>query len=142
MAKVVMAFGSFDILHLGHIHYLERAKRLGDTLIVVISRDSSIEKFKHRKPIFDEKSRLRMVKSLKIVDKVVLGNKVLTKDAMFKVLKKYKPDVIALGYDQMFDEEKLKMWLRKNKIDAEIVRIDTSLDATIYKSSRIRSMIG
>jgi FAD synthetase len=141
LAKVVMAFGSFDIIHLGHIHYLEKAKELGDVLVVVVSRDSTIERLKQRKPFFDERSRLRMVAALKVVDKAVLGREVSNREAMYEILKKYKPNVIALGYDQMFDEQALERWLHENGIVAKIVRIDTSLDVNIYKSTRIRNLL-
>ncbi|MCL5008495.1 MAG: adenylyltransferase/cytidyltransferase family protein, partial [Candidatus Marsarchaeota archaeon] len=69
--KRVMAFGSFDILHPGHIAYLNKARGLGDSLVVVVARDSSIRKIKHREPFFAENDRLRIISSLGMVDKAV-----------------------------------------------------------------------
>ena len=73
--KKVIAFGSFDILHEGHKHYLNEAKGYGDYLIVVVARDSNILRFKGRKPRNDENYRLEQVKKLELVDEAVLGHK-------------------------------------------------------------------
>jgi len=114
----VLATGTFEILHPGHIAYLKRAKELGDELIVIVARDSMI---KHkRKPIIPEKQRLKMVQALKIVDKAILGSE---KD-IFEPVHKIKPDIIALGHDQRFDEDALTEELRKRGLMAEVVRIE------------------
>ena len=67
-----MASGVFDILHLGHLHYLEESKKLGDELIVVIATDETVRKLKHE-PVTSEQIRLELVKALKPVDDAVLG---------------------------------------------------------------------
>lgn len=131
--KKSMAFGSFDILHEGHRHYLMEAKSYGDYLIVVVARDSNILKFKGRKPKNDENYRLEQVKKLDFVDEAVLGDK----DDILKVLEEHKPNVICLGYDQKtLDEEKLKGELEKRKIKAEIIRAKPYKE-DIYKSSKL-----
>ena len=133
--KKVMAFGSFDILHEGHISYLKEAKSYGDYLIVVVARDDNIVKFKGRKPINDENQRLKKIKELDFVDKAVLGNK----EDIFKVLEEFKPNIICLGYDQKTTEEKtLNEELKKRKITAEIVRC-RAFKPEIYKSSKMDS---
>ena len=69
----VMAFGSFDVLHPGHIYYLKESKRLGDKLVVVVAKDSTIKKIKGQEPKYTEKQRLEHVRDLPMVDKAVLG---------------------------------------------------------------------
>lgn len=98
----VMASGVFDIIHTGHISYLEQAKSHGDELVVVIACDNTVRRKKHE-PITPEDMRVRIVGSLKPVDRAVLG-----KDGdIFKTVKEIEPDVIVLGFDQHFDEKKL-----------------------------------
>jgi FAD synthetase len=114
----VLATGTFEILHPGHLLYLEEAKKLGDELFVVVARDSTVKQRK-RTPIIPEEQRLRVVSALKMVDKAILGSE---KD-MFEPLYSIKPDVIALGYDQAFDEEKLEQELNKRGFHSKVVRI-------------------
>lgn len=125
-----MAFGTFDILHPGHSYVLKEAKKLGDYLVVIIARDATVEKLKGKKSVFDEKTRLKNLKKLNIVDKVrlgSLGNK-------YQVIIDEQPDIIALGYDQKFFVEGLKDIVGKN---VQIVRLK-SFKPGIYKSSKIR----
>jgi FAD synthetase len=111
----VLATGVFNILHPGHLFYLGEAKRLGDELYVIVARDVNV-----RKPFtLPEQQRLEIVKALRLVDKAILGSK---KD-IFEPLQKIKPDVIALGYDQKFDEKELEKELRKRGLKARVVRI-------------------
>jgi len=104
--KTVMVFGTFDILHLGHLNLFKQAKCLGDKLIVVVARDCNVEKIKVQKPIHNEKERLEFLRHIDLVDVVILGDKV----DIYKVIEKVKPDVIALGYDQVVDKKRLKDW--------------------------------
>jgi FAD synthetase len=138
MTKTVMAFGSFDLIHLGHILYLERARALGDRLIVVVARDKSIEMFKKRKPLFSENDRLKMIKALKPVDMAVLGNKLSRNGERVNIIKRFKPDIIALGYDQKPSNKDLEALLKRIGVRARIVRIRESADEKRYKSSIIR----
>ena len=114
----VMASGVFDILHPGHIYYLEEAKKLGDELFVVVAKDSTVRKQKHE-PITLESMRLEMVKALKPVDKAVLGHE----DDRYRIVEELKPDIIALGYDQKDDEEKIKNDLKKRGLNIKVVRM-------------------
>ena len=107
--KKVMCFGTFDILHPGHLSYFEQALCFGDYLIVVVARDKVSEKLKGRKP--RNKERKRLLKVRKVVDRAVLG---YVKDR-FKVIEKYKPDVICFGYDQKVSSDLMKR-IKKAKI--------------------------
>ena len=131
--KKVIAFGSFDILHEGHKHYLNEAKGYGDYLIVVVARDSNILRFKGRKPRNDENYRLEQVKKLDFVDEAVLGHK----DDILEVLEEFNPDVICLGYDQRtVDKEKLSKELIKRNLKADIIRAKPYKE-NVYKSSKL-----
>lgn len=92
MPKKVLAGGCFNVIHPGHIFFLQQAKKLGDTLIVVLTND------KNNKKLYAvlAKERKRKLKELNIADKILIGN---FKDKT-KIVKKIKPDIIALGYDQ------------------------------------------
>lgn len=125
----VMATGVFDILHPGHLHYLQESKKLGDELVVVVATDNTVRRRKHE-PITPEKMRLEMVESLKAVDKAVLGRD--TGD-MFDIVKELKPDIITVGYDQPFEPGKLEEELQKRGLKARVVRmphLDHDLDGT------------
>lgn len=125
----VMATGVFDILHPGHLHYLQESKKLGDELVVVVATDNTVRKRKHE-PITPEKMRLEMVASLKPVDRALLG-----KDGadMFSIVQEIKPDIITIGYDQPFDERSLEEELGKRGLRVKVVRmphLDHDLDGT------------
>jgi FAD synthetase len=129
----VLTFGAFDILHPGHLYYLEQAKKHGDFLVVVIARDATVRKIKGRYPTMDENDRLKIVSALKIVDKAMLGNK--TYD--YKIIAQIKPDVVCLGYDQGISDQELDKWLQDANIKAKIIRIK-SLQSKKYKSSKFK----
>ena len=89
----VMASGVFDILHTGHISYLEQAKAMGDELYVVVASDDTVRKRKHE-PITPGEMRVKIVSSLKAVDKAILGN---SGGDMYSILETVRPDIIVLG---------------------------------------------
>ena len=114
----VMATGTFDLLHMGHIYFLSEAKKLGDTLAVVVATDSTVRRLKHE-PVTPEKMRVDLIKELKLVDEAYLGHE----DDMYDIVEEIKPDVIALGFDQVHDEIKIKKDLKKRKMDVRVVRL-------------------
>lgn len=125
----VMASGVFDIIHLGHLHYLEESKKLGDELVVVVARDDTVRKRKHE-PITMENMRLELVAALKPVDAAVLGNE---SGDMFKVVEELKPDIITVGYDQPFEPVELEKELLGRGLSVRVVRmphLDADLDGT------------
>ncbi len=114
----VMASGVFDLIHLGHVHYLEEAKKLGDELIVVVARDSTVRREKHE-PITPEEFRRVLVESLKPVDKAVLGGE----GDMYQIVEEIEPDIIALGYDQYHDAERIERELKERGLELKVVRL-------------------
>ena len=100
--KRVVATGTFDLLHPGHLYYLEESRLLGDKLYVIVARDANV---RHKpKPVIPEDQRLKMVAALKQVDHAVLGDL----HDMFQPIREIKPAIITIGFNQHFAEEKIK----------------------------------
>jgi len=114
----VMATGTFDLLHMGHIYFLKEAKKQGDILCVVVATDATVRRLKHE-PVNPEEIRLNLIKELTIVDEAYLGYE---KD-MYTIVKEVRPDIIAIGYDQIHDENKIKDELKKRNLPAKVVRL-------------------
>jgi len=127
-----MVFGTFDILHPGHLYFFTQAKKYGQKLIVVVGRDLTSANIKKRTPRYNERDRLLMVKSLKIVDRAVLGH---PKDRR-QPIKKWRPNVVCLGYDQDISPATLKNWLKTIKSNARVVKLKAFKPAS-YKSSKL-----
>jgi FAD synthetase len=139
--KRVLASGVFDLLHLGHVKFLEEAKKTGGKnaeLIVIIARDSTVEKTKSRKPIMSENQRRALVESLKVVDAAVLG---FEKFDIGDVIERVKPDIIALGYDQVDMEKNVQAYVNKHKLHVKVVRIGKFEEDALDSSSKIRQKI-
>ncbi len=113
MAKTrVMAVGTFDILHIGHLNYLREAKNEGDELVVVIACDKTVRKHKHE-PLMEEEVRREMIEALDPVDKAIIGGE----GDRFETVERVDPDIIALGYDQRHEEEQLVKDLKLRGMD-------------------------
>jgi len=139
--KIVLAEGTFDLLHYGHVHYLTNAKKLGgenSKLIVIVARDKTVEKLKGRKPIIPEDQRRAIVESLKVVDEAILGYEEMN---VKKVIEKIKPDIIALGYDKVRMEEDLKRYIREKNLNIKVVRISKFEGGELNSSSKIKKKI-
>lgn len=133
---LVVATGTFSVLHPGHITYLREARKLGDRLIVIVARDEFVRKRKNSCPI-PEEQRLAVVRALKPVDDAILGD---TED-MFKPIKELKPDIIALGRDQDFKEEELEAQLIQRGLKAKVVRVQGYWESGLDSSKKIIARI-
>lgn len=133
--KTVLAFGTFDILHPGHLFYLAQARRLGDRLVVVVSRDATVRRLKGRPPVFSEHERRSIVSSLSMVDSALLGSVL----RHFAVLKKIKPAVICLGYDHPITPQEICEACKGLGINPPAVVRARALRPSRYKSTRIRT---
>jgi FAD synthetase len=139
--RVVLASGVFDLLHLGHVRFLEEAKRAGGEkaeLIVIIARDKTVEKTKGKKPIMPEEQRRALVESLKVVDAAVLGAEDFD---VGKVIERIKPDVVALGYDQERMEQRVREYVEKHGLPVSVVRIPKFGEDELSSSSKIKQRI-
>ena len=121
--KVVLAGGVFDIIHPGHIHTLNSAKRLGDVLVVVVATEDTAQKMKKRKPLHNQEQRRDLVKSLSIVDLCVIGHE----GDIFKTVEQIKPEIIALGYDQIHQEKFITDGCRKLNLNVKVARLQSPI---------------
>jgi len=119
----VLANGTFDFIHPGHLHYLRESAALGDELYVVIARDSRAEE-KKDSLCMDEQARREVIDALEMVDHAVLGSE----DSIFETVEQVQPDIITLGHDQGFDDDELEDALAERGHDCRVVRIGKSGD--------------
>lgn len=117
--KVVFMGGSFEIIHTGHLYTIAQAKKLGDVLVVVVARDSTIIKRKGREPISSEQDRLALLTSLRAVDAAILG----VEGNIYDSLERVKPDVVALGYDQYHAEADIAREAWRRGMHLKVVRL-------------------
>ena len=138
MMTRVMAVGIFDLLHAGHLHYVEQAKSLGEELVVVIAHDETVRKQKHE-PVTGQDLRRRMVEGLKPVDQAIIGTPPGV--PIFEILKQIDPDLIALGYDQKHSIDAIRKGLDQHGFEhVEVTRVEglsDDLDGTRKIIARI-----
>jgi len=128
----VLATGVFNILHPGHLFYLNESKKLGDELDVIVSSDSIARKIR-KKTVLPQEQRAEMIGALKLVDKVFVGDD----EDIFKLLPIIKPDVISLGHDQDVDEGWLKKELSKHGVKTKVVRTRNNLKGGYHSTTNI-----
>jgi len=139
--KIVLASGVFDLLHLGHVRFLEEARRTGGPnaeLIVIIARDSTVENRKGTRPVMPENQRCALVDSLKVVDCAILGFEGFD---IGKVIEKIRPDVVAVGYDQEGMERTVRDYVEKENLKIRIVRVGKFGEDELDSSSKIKQKI-
>ena len=96
--KIVFTNGCFDILHLGHIDYLEKAKSLGTRLIIGLNSDRSVTKLKGTgRPIYEQEARARILAALEFVDVVIMFDQ----ETPYDLINHVKPDVLVKGNDYL-----------------------------------------
>src|SRR5918996_5490830 len=135
--KVVLVGGVFDLIHPGHIHTLKAAKAEGDILVVVIARISTAMKIRGERKIFhDELLRQELVSSLQFVDYAIIGRE----GTLYDTVEFVKPDIIALGYDQIHTEKEIAVNCAKRGINTRIIRLNTPIPGS--KSTQIKEELG
>ena len=134
--RVVLAGGVFDIIHPGHIYTLNAAKALGDGLVVVVATDNTAVKMKKRNPIHNQEQRQELVNSLTTVDLCLIGQE----DNIFKTVNHVRPEIIALGYDQVHQEKFITEGCKKIELDAKVARLQSPIPES--SSSKIEKEYG
>jgi cytidyltransferase-like protein len=119
-SKTVLVFGTFDALHAGHRYFLQRARSLGDRLIVSLARDGFVRSYKDKIPRHDENERRFRLESSGLADMVYLSDPV---PGSYDILVKTRPGVVCLGYDQHALEENLRSWLQTRQWRVRLVRL-------------------
>lgn len=116
MTRTVIAQGTFDVLHPGHVHYLEEAAAMGDELVVIVARKANVD---HKaKPICPASQRRDVVGALEAVDEAILGHE----EDIFVPIEEIDPEVIALGHDQHHDDDAIATELEDRGIDCTVER--------------------
>jgi len=133
---VVLAGGVFDIIHPGHIYTLNAAKALGDVLVVVVATDNTSEKMKKRRPLHTQEQRQELVNSLSMVDLCLVGQE----DDIFKTVNRVRPQIIALGYDQVHQEKFITDGCKKIDLEAKVARLQSPIPES--SSSKIEKEYG
>jgi len=149
--KKVLVFGTFDILHPGHLYFLREAKKHGDHLTVVVTPSAVVKQLKGKAPMFGEVHRVATVKLMSFVDQVRIGDRTLS---TFEVLKKLKPDVICFGYDQQTLAKYVEAYYKKissKKLSSKRLLFEHSREPTFirikpynpkqYKSGRLKKLL-
>ncbi len=134
--KTVIIFGTFDIVHHGHLNLFKQARRYGDTLVAVVARDKRVQDIKSIQSVYNEKERKQFLEQIRLIDKVVLGDQ---KD-VYKVIRVLKPDVIVLGYDQMHFTDKLQEKITEFGFKTKIVRAKSYKEESL-KTGKIRKIL-
>lgn len=139
--KVVLASGTFDLPHYGHLKFLEEAKKAGGSnakLVVIVARDSTVERLKGVKPVISENQRRALIEALKPVDIALLGYEDLD---YVRVIEKVKPDIIVVGHDQRAIEEDVKKAIARQKLKIDVERIGKFEAEALNSSSKIKRKI-
>lgn len=136
MFTVVACGGAFDILHPGHVFFLEKAREFGDVLVVIVARDSTVIERK-RIPIVPEQQRIELVRALKPVDVAILGNR----EDHLKVIEEIAPDVIVLGPDQEHEGGKIKRELGERGLNVRVERVEEYKECPLHSTRGILQKI-
>lgn len=130
MARRVLVFGTYDVLHPGHRSFFTQARALGDELVVVVARDQTVLQVKGKRPQHNENDRLKTVRACLEVHQAYLGKL----GDKYEIIQELAPQVIALGYDQAHFADSLPQELKKRGLTIEIVRLQPYMPDR-YKSS-------
>jgi FAD synthetase len=137
----VLATGAFDILHSGHIRFLEESRTRGGPkarLVVVVARDKTVRQRKGRNPILPEEERLKIVSSLRMVDRAILGHERLD---LLGILEEENPDLVAIGHDQNQIGAAVMKVILKAKLPIRVIRIPEFGPARLNSSTKVKSRI-
>jgi FAD synthetase len=141
MTTTVLAAGVFDLLHYGHIRYLEEAKKIGgpdSRLVVIVARDETVRRLKGSDPIIPENQRRAVIEALKVVDEALLGFEEMDLD---RVIQQLKPDIVAVGHDQEDIKAHVEKIKKARELNLKIVQIEQFQADQLNSSSEIKRRI-
>lgn len=139
--KVVLATGAFDLLHYGHLNFLQEARKMGGRdarLIVIVARDRTVEARKGKKPIVPEDQRRALIEALKPVDDAILGFEDMNYEA---VIDKLNPDIIAVGYDQSDIKSSVEKLIQRKGLKIRVFQTRKFAVDDIDSSSKIKRRV-
>lgn len=141
LRKTVIATGVFDLLHYGHLKFLEASKKAGgrnSRLVVIVARDKTVESRKGKRPILSENQRRALVEAIKPVDMAILGRMDFN---MEDTIEKIKPDIITVGYDQEDVQKIVERTIKEKKWNIEVIRIKKFGKSGLDSSTKIKRKI-
>lgn len=133
-----MAFGVFDLLHDGHIHFLVEAKKYGEKLIVALATDEIVLHLKGRFPHNSLLKRTENLSRLGLVDRIIVGDSTL---GDWQVIERNQPDTVALGYDQISLTKELRIFLKNIRKPIKLVMITPHKNQTLHSSNLRAKML-
>ncbi len=137
----MLATGVFDLLHIGHLRFLEESKKKGgpgSKLVVVIARDKTVFRRKGKGPVVPEDQRRELVAALRVVDRAILGREEID---LLGILEEVKPDVVCVGYDQDKIRVAVTRLIRKEGLAVRVVRIRRFGPVGFNSSSKLKSRV-
>ncbi len=137
----VLASGVFDLIHYGHIRFLEEAKKTGgknSKLVVIVARDETVKRLKGSSPVIPEDQRRAIVESLEVVDEALLGFEDLD---LTRVVQQLKPEIIVVGHDQGYICDQLNKIKKVLEMDFKITKIEKFGEDDLNSSSKIKRRI-
>ncbi|MFQ6074950.1 MAG: adenylyltransferase/cytidyltransferase family protein [Candidatus Bathyarchaeia archaeon] len=138
---VVLASGAFDLVHYGHVRFLEEAKKAGGKdarLVVIVARDKTVERLKGGRPVIPEDQRRGVVEALKPVDEAILGFEDIN---LMDTIERIKPDVIAVGHDQEEIARAVRRIIAERGLKIKVVKIGRFGQTDLDSSSKIKRRI-
>ena len=139
--KIVLATGVFDLLHLGHLRFLEESKRKGgpnSKLVVVVARDKTVRRRKGRGPIYPEDQRRDLVSALRVVDRAILGHEEFD---LLGILKEVKPDIVCVGYDQKEIGGAVSDLVKRESLPIRVIRVRRFGPIGLNSSTRVKRRV-
>jgi FAD synthetase len=139
--KTVLATGVFDLLHLGHLRFLEESKKKGgprSKLVVVVARDKTVFRRKGKGPVIPEDQRRELVAALRVVDRAILGREEVD---LLGILREVKPDIVCVGYDQDEIRAAVTRVIGKERLPIRVIRIRRFGPTGLNSSSKLKSRV-
>jgi len=139
--KTVLATGVFDLLHLGHLRFLEESKRKGglrSRLVVIVARDKTVFRRKGKGPVIPEDQRRELVAALRVVDRAILGREEID---LLGILNEIKPDIVCVGYDQDEIRAGVTRLIRKQGLPIRVIRIPRFGPIGFNSSTKLKNRV-
>ena len=137
----MLATGVFDLLHLGHLRFLEESKRKGgprSKLVVIVANDKTVVRRKGKGPVIPGSQRRELVGALRVVDRAILGRQEID---LLGDLKEVKPNIVSVGYDQNEIRTAVTRLIQRERLPIKVIRIRKFGPIGFNSSSKLKNMV-